>query len=274
MAPRATPALARVVVACLAVTAACSDADPSTLTPLGALPDAQTSVDATTVDRPASPMDVPVAPIDDGPPPIDDGPPPVDSGPPPIDNGPPPVDNGPPPVDVPTPPPDVPMCRACSATPSFCPGGGAAACIDVEFCASGCPRCVTPVLLGDRCASAPLIDARATVQQAFTTCGAADDLSVGCNREGNDIVLGFRVAVRGRAIQRFIAPPGVTLNVATRGRNEACVDTVSSASAAPRCVNDAPQSAVTLDRVLDPGIYYVYVLTSRPASVILVSTLP
>lgn len=273
MAPRANPRLARVVAACLAATAACSDADPSTLTPLGAPPDAQSSTDATAVDRPSPSMDVPVAPVDSGPPPVDVPTPPVDV-PPPVDSGPPPVDVPTPPVDVPTPPPDVPMCRPCSATPSFCAGSGAAACLDVEFCASGCPRCVTPVLLGDRCASAPLIDARATVQQAFTTCGAADDLSVGCNREGNDIVLGFRVAVRGRAVQRFIAPPGVTLSVATRGRNEACVDTVSSASAAPRCFNDAPQGTVTLDRVLDPGIYYVYLLTSRPASVILQSTLP
>lgn len=275
MAPRATPPLARVVVACLAVTAACSDADPGTLSRPGAMPDAQTSVDASAVDRPTAPMDVPVAPPDNGPAPIDVPTPPPDSGPPPVDVPTPPPDNGPPPVDVPTPPPDVPMCRPCSATPSFCPGGGgASACLDIEFCASGCPRCVTPVLLGDRCATAPVIDARATTQHAFTTCGAADNLSVGCDRAGNDIVIGFRVAVRGRAIQRFWVPPGVTLNVATRGRNAPCVDTVSTSSQAPDCVNNTPQSTVTIDRVLDPGIYYVYVLTSRPASVILQSTLP
>ncbi len=216
------------------------------------------------LDTPVPPLDAPVPPLDTGPPPpVDSGPPPpLDAGPPPPpDTGPPPVDTGP--VCPPCPGGGPAGVRFCGE--SACPGPG------VVGCTSGCATCTqAPGLRGNTCATAPVIDGRGAVRTLLTTCGAADNLSIGCNRAGPDIAVGFRVQTRGRTRGTFTVPDGTIVNFGYGNRNEPCRDTSTQ-----RVCNDAQaRSSQDFDLVLDPGVYYLYVVTSRGTTVVFDLELP
>lgn len=244
-----------------------------------------------TDDTGAPPVDTGIAPPDDTgvAPPVDTGPQPVDAGPPPVDAGPPPMDVPAPPVDVPTPPVDVPpppvdvpappvdtgpMCMPCMGGPpgavrfcgaSTCPGAG------VVGCTNNCATCTPPPSLrGNTCQTAPLIDGRGQVRTLLTTCGAADNLSIGCNRAGPDIAVGFRVQTRGRTRGTFTVPQGTIVNFGYSNRNEPCTNTTTQRV----CNNAEARSTQSFDLLLDAGVYYLYVVTSQPTTIVFDLDLP
>ncbi|MBL8601684.1 MAG: hypothetical protein JNK72_07160 [Myxococcales bacterium] len=226
------------------------------------------------VDDGPAPLDNGLPPIDNGPPPIDNGPPPVDvpapidSGPPPVD-APAPIDSGPPPVDTPT-PTDRGNCMTCNpsdTTPRFCAGTGAGACQAVYTCENACGGCAAPpASQGDRCNTAPVITAERgrTVRTVLSTCGAQDNLSIGCGRTGPDIAVGVRVQQRGRVRGTFTVPPSASINFGYGGRNENCINETSV-----RPCNDATlRSTQSFDLVLEPGVYYLYVVTNTGSTIV------
>jgi len=264
-----------------ALTTGCAELDESAIfRPLLATDAGTPPVDtgiAPPEDTPAPPLDSPVPPPDTGtPPPVDSGPPPpLDAGPPPPpDTGPPPIDIPLPPIDIPLPPVDTgPTCMPCTGGPqavrfcgaTTCPGPG------VVSCTNNCAVCTpVPTGRGDTCASAPLIDGRGAVRTLLTTCGAADNLSIGCNRAGPDVVVGFRVQTRGRTRGTFTVPDGAIVNFGYGNRNEACRDTTTQRV----CNNAGARATQEFDLTLDPGVYYLYVVTSRATPIVFDLDLP
>lgn len=222
------------------------------------------------------------------PPPLDAGspvtpPPPVDAGapPPPIDAGapPPPVDAGtpPPPVDAGPPPPvdaGSPSCRACTAFApvTFCPGTGAGACLSYAGCsAEGCSVCAAALAGGDNCSNPIVISTSGQRRTVVSTCGARNDISTGCNgRGGPDIVIGLRVARRGRVVTRMTVPPGVSVNYGYDFPARGC----RAESLLRPCSDNSNSTTQGFDLTLDAGTYYLYVATTMASTIVVETILP
>ena len=228
---------------------------PSVLTDLG---NPTASVDA------GSPL--PPPPLDAGSPPP---PPPVDAGPPPP---PPPVDAGPPPP----PPRDAggPACHACTAFApvTFCPGTGSGACLAYAGCTpEGCAVCASALSGGDNCSNPIVISTSGQRRTVVSTCGARNDVSTGCNgRGGPDIVLGLRVARRGRVVTRMTVPAGVSVNYGYDFPARSCRD---EAALRP-CGDNSNSTTQGFDLTLDAGTYYLYVATSVASTIVVETILP
>jgi hypothetical protein len=237
------------------------------------------SMTAVDTDTPSGHTDLgnPTASVDAGsplpPPPMDAGspPPPVDAGPPPP---PPPVDAGPPPP--PPPPRDAgdPTCRACTAFApvTFCPGTGAGACLAYAGCtAEGCAVCASAMAGGDNCSNPIVLSASGQHRTVVSTCGARNDVTTGCNgRGGPDIVLGIRVARRGRVVTRMTVPVGVSVNYGYDFPARSCRD---EAAIRP-CSDNSNSTTQGFDLTLDAGTYYLYVATTVASTIVVETILP
>jgi hypothetical protein len=106
----------------------------------------------------------------------------------------------------------------------------------------------------------------------FSTCRAADDLSVGCGRSGPDIVVSFQVTVPGNVAFTFTTPRGVEVYVGydlVGGMQ--CHDTVSGGRV---CMGDSASNVRTTRLFLTPGIYHLYVMTNVESTVVIDAELP
>jgi len=192
---------------------------------------------------------------------------------------PPPVDAGTPAVDAGTPVVDAGVatdtgCRACTAFApvAFCPGTGLGYCLAYQGCTSAsCAACATPTAGGDDCGSAVVLSATGRQRSVVTTCGARNNVDTACNSSGPDIVVGVRVARRGRVVVRMTVPAGVTVNFG--------YDIIASTSCANdrngrQCVSRTAAVTQSTDLMLDAGTYYLYAVTSQPTTVVVETELP
>lgn len=268
--------------------AACGSVDRTALDHQG-LPDAGGSVDrGLDAGTPSGAIDAgTTTPIDTGSstPPVDAGtttPPPVDAGepvtPPPIDAGgpttPPPVDAGspatPPPTDAGHAPDDA-ACTACTAFApiAFCPGTGT--CVPYRGCTTaGCAICAMPVTGGDNCANPVMLSSTGRSRLVVSTCGARDDIDTGCGGSGPDLVVGVRVARRGRVVVRMTVPAGVMMNFGY----DLLVQSCREQRLGRQCASRSFAATQSLDLTLDAGTYYVYVVTSQGSTVVVETELP
>ncbi len=165
-------------------------------------------------------------------------------------------------------------CRACTAFApvAFCPGSGLGYCLAYQGCTTAsCAVCAAPTMGGDDCASAVVLSATGRQRSVVTTCGARDNIDTSCNGAGPDIVVGLRVARRGRVVARMTVPAGVTVNFG--------YDLLGSMSCANdrigrQCVSRTAAVTQNMELTLDAGTYYLYVVTSQPTSVVVETELP
>ncbi len=165
-------------------------------------------------------------------------------------------------------------CRACTAFApvAFCPGSGLGYCLAYQGCTTAsCAVCAMPTTGGDDCASAVVLSATGRQRSVVTTCGARDNVDTSCNGAGPDIVVGVRVARRGRVAVRMTVPAGVTMNFG--------YDLLGSTSCANdrigrQCVSRTAAVTQSTELILDAGTYYLYVVTSQPTSVVVETELP
>lgn len=165
-------------------------------------------------------------------------------------------------------------CRACTAFApvAFCPGTGLGYCLSYQGCTTeGCAVCAAPMMGGDDCGSPVMLSATGRQRSVVTTCGARNNVNTSCNGTGPDIVLGVRVARRGRVVVRTTVPAGVTVNFG--------YDLLGSSSCANervgrRCAGGSPAVTQSIDLTLDAGTYYLYVGTSQATTVVVETELP
>lgn len=165
-------------------------------------------------------------------------------------------------------------CRACMAFApvAFCPGSGMGYCLAYQGCTSdGCAVCAPPMMGGDDCGSPLMLSATGRQRTVVTTCGARNNINTSCNGTGPDIVLGVRVARRGRVVVRTTVPAGVTVNFG--------YDLLGSGSCANerigrRCAGGSLAVTQSIDLTLDAGTYYLYVGTSQATTVVVETELP
>ena len=167
------------------------------------------------------------------------------------------------------------MCRACgpAAPPEFCAGTGVGYCLAAVSCVSGCGTCVVPLRTGNRCGSDVFVMSTPGRQRyIFTTCGATDELSIGCGRNGPDVVVAFRVDNPGRVNLTYTVPRGVEVYVGFDSSNgTTCRDTVSSGRV---CAGNDPTNVRTSNATLNRGTYYLYVMTTIESTVVIDAELP
>ena len=162
---------------------------------------------------------------------------------------------------------------SAASPPEFCPGTGIGACVAAVSCNAGCERCEVPTRTGDRCGGDVFVmSRRGRSRYAFTTCGASDNLSIGCDRSGPDIVLAFRVETPGRVNFTFTAPRGVSVYVGYDSAGGTfCRDTTFGGRT---CAGNLLSNVRTTMADLSPGTYYFYVATSSESTVIVDAVLP
>lgn len=105
----------------------------------------------------------------------------------------------------------------------------------------------------------------------FTTCGAADNLDTNCGRAGSDIVIAARTETMGRLALTFTTPPGVDVFIGYDGLgNTPC----RAQSLMRLCAGTSSSNERSISGTVLTGIYYVYVSTSVPSTVVVDAELP
>lgn len=199
------------------------------------------------------------------PPPADAGTPAVDAGTPAVDAGRPAVDAG---VATDT------GCRACVAFApvAFCPGTGPGYCLAYQGCTSAsCAVCAMPTAGGDDCGSVVVLSATGRQRSVVSTCGARNNVDTACGSSGPDIVVGVRVARRGRVAVRMTVPAGVTVNF---GYDLVGASSCASNRVGRQCVSRTAAVTQSFELTLDAGTYHLYAVTSQPTTVVVETELP
>jgi len=155
---------------------------------------------------------------------------------------------------------------------TFCPGTGAGACLSYAGCsADGCGVCAAALAGGDNCSNPIVISTSGQRRTVVSTCGARNDISTGCNgRGGPDIVIGLRVARRGRVVTRMTVPSGVSVNYGYDFPARGCRDE----SLLRPCSDNGNSTTQGFDLTLDAGTYYLYVATTVASTIVVETILP